>query len=778
MARVVEYSRDRARLPRALLAVLAVAALISLIWWQLASAPLGDLASQGVTTLTDARFCRLDGMHDAIPGADCGWKPAPLPKQWRPAGRRMGDAWFKAAFQLATVPEGGLALYATTFNRTGRVFVNGQRVREIGAMVYPLPLNWNRSQFVVVPAVMLRPGPNEIEIQQRQYADEEAYLSALRLGPEAGLRPVWERRVFLQNELPEILGAITGTIGFVMIGVWLFRRSEASYFWFGCTCLVWTLSAMDYFLRVEPLPTDVWGRFAFGANVLSAVCLCMFVLRYCGRRQKRVEAAIWAYFIAGATALATTSPSETWLSLWFLGTLVSTQYFAFLLVRQGLRRNLFEGAALCVAAVTDTVLSWHDAWLFAIDVPEPFFLAHYGKPLYVVVIGVSLIRHFAASLTGIEKQNALTLRALDDAQQATKDKNLFFSMVSHELKSPLQSIITVLATEDKRAAGRERREALKKIQWAVRYMEAQIRDLFVLSVGEAGKLEMRSEPFEVGELVDEVVASVSALAAGKSLALEVHRPDDFLFVATDPKRIEQVLLNLVENAVKYTAAGSVSIDYGLETPTLLRITVSDTGIGIPREYIDKLFVPYRRFALLDREHNSLGIGLAVVQTLMTHLGGECSVQSTPQVGSTFTVRVPVAVVHDDTPEESSQETLRVLIVDDRPDMLANLKEVAQTLGYHVETAGSAPQASNNLAVSHYDVVLIDLDMPVKNGRELASEIRRSDGPNNGTCLVAISAGGLTAQDDPGMWPFDSFEQKPIDARSMKRIVETRASGPR
>ena len=717
-------------------------------------------------------------MHDAIPGDDCDWKSVGLPKQWMPGHNGMNDAWFKVPFQLAAVPQDGLALYATRFERAGRVFINGQRLREIGAMVDPLPLNWNRSQFVVIPAAMLRPGANEIEIQQRQYPYEEATLGALRLGPEASLRPVWERRVFLQNELPEILATMTGTIGLVMIGVWLFRRSEASYFWFGCTCLVWTLSAMDFFLRVAPLPTDAWERISLGSNVLAAACLCMFILRYCGRRQPRLEAAIWAYFIVGATVLATRPlSSASWLSLWFLGTLVSTLYFAFLLVRQGLRRNLFEGAMLFVAALTDTVLSWYDAWIFASNSPEFFLLAHYGKPLYVLVIGVSLIRHFAASLTGIEKQNALTLRVLEEAQQATKDKNLFFSMVSHELKSPLQSIITILATEDQRAAGRERREALKKIRWAVKYMEAQIRDLFVLSVGEAGKLEMRSEPFEVGELVDEVVASVSALAAAKSLALEVHRPDDFLFVATDPKRVEQVLLNLVENAVKYTSAGAVSINYSLETPTLLRITVSDTGIGIPREYIDKLFMPYRRFALLDREHNSLGIGLAVVQTLMTHLGGECSVQSVPHVGSTFTVRVPVAVVHDDTPGEPSQETPRVLIVDDRPDMLADLKEVAQMLGYHVETAGSAPQASNNLAVSDYDVVMIDLDMPVKNGRELASEVRRSDGPNSATCLVAISAGGTGSEDAPGMWPFDSFEQKPIDARSMKRIVETRSSRP-
>ena len=760
-----------------LLALLAGVTLLALIGWELATASFPQRTSPEVTTLSSARFCRMAAMHDAIPGGDCGWTTVPLPKRWRTARDTMSDGWFELPFQLAAVPEEGLALYAATLNRSGRVFVNGRQVREIGSMVYPLPLNWNRSQYVVIPAAMLRPGANELEIQVRQYPGEPAALSVLQLGPEASLRPVWERRVFLRNELSAILAVMTATIGLVMIGVWLFRRSETTYFWFGCTCLVWTWTAMDFFLRVAPMPTNVWEMASIGSNVLSGACLSMFILRYCGRRQPWLETAIWGYFLMGAVALGTVPFSVGWLTPWFLGTLVATQYFAFFLVRQGFRRNLFEGSMLCVAALTDSVLSWHDVWVYSANGPDLHLLSHYGKPLYVLVIGTSLIRRFTASLTGIEKQNLLTQNALDEARQATKDKNLFFSMVSHELKSPLQSIVTVLAAEDQRAGGRERREALKKIRWAVKYMEAQIRDLFVLSVGEAGKLEMRSEPFEVGELVDEVVASVSTLAAAKALALEVHRPDDFLFVATDPKRVEQVLLNLVENAVKYTRAGSVTIGYGLETPTLLRITVSDTGIGIPREHIDKLFVPYRRFALIEREHNSLGIGLAVVQTLLTHLGGECSVESIPQAGSTFTVRVPVAVVPDDPPEEPSHETPRVLIVDDRPDMLADLKEVAQMLGYQVETAGSAPQASNNLAVSDYDVVLIDLDMPVKNGRELASEIRRSDGPNSATCLVAISAGDLRGPDAPGAWPFDAFEQKPIDVRSMKRIVETRAQRP-
>ena len=644
-------------------------------------------------------------------------------------------------------------------------------------MVEPLPLNWNRSQFIVLPASMLKKGVNELEIQQRQYRGSKGLLGELLLGPCAQTRSLWEWRVFWQNDLVEVIAAITAAIGLVMLGVWLLRRSETSYFWFGCTCGVWTVINLDYFLPYAPLPPVAWEKFVMAANVLRAAVIFMFILRYCGRRRPKLEITIWVYFVLGAAVLAVTPRTLASLSVWFLFPLIVTPYFAFLLVREGLRRSLLDGALLGLAAGTESILSWYDTWLFTAEVPESIYLAHYSTLVYVTVVGISLIRHFVSSMTGYEKQHALTLRALEEANQATQDKNLFFSMVSHELKSPLQSIITVLATEDKRAAGRERREALEKIRRAVKYMEAQIRDLFVLSAGEAAKLEMRSETFEVGELVDEVVASASDLAAGKAIEIRVTRPDDFLFVATDPKRVEQIVLNLLENAVKYTQVGSVSIAYSLESEAMLCITVADTGVGIQPEHIGKLFVPYRRFGLLDREHNSLGIGLSVVQTLLTHLGGTCAVQSTPGVGSTFSIRIPVAVEKEQTEEETSDDTVRVLIVDDRPEMLADLREVAQTLGYHVDVAASAPQASNELAVAAFDIVLIDLHMPIKNGHELASEIRRSSGPNSETCLVAVSAGSPQAQGleaSISWWPFDSFEQKPIDARAMKRIVDTRA----
>ena len=733
-----------------------------------------------VTILEQAHLCAPGGTQDAVPGPACAWKAVKLPVHTRMRGSTpYADGWYKLTFRLDAMPGDGLALYATTFSRTGRVFVNSTLVQPVGSMVEPLPLNWNRSQFLTLPAALLRPGLNELEIQVRSYSWESTILGRIRLGPDAVLRPMWEHKVFWQNDIIQIGGIVTLTFGVILLGVWAFRRSEVAYFWFACACVVWTCNSADFWLAYPALPALAWEKSVLITNVLRAVVMYTFILRYGGWRKPRLEAVLWAYFGAGAIALAVGQFPMPWVDFWFLGTLPASIYFAWMLWRAGLERSWWEATLLVVAVAADIVLGMYDLWLYANSTVEPVFLEHYATLIYVLVICMVLIGHFVASMRGYARQLALTNQALDDVQRATREKNLFFSMVSHELKSPLQSIITVLATEDRRAEGRERRQSLKKIARAVRHMEAQIRDLFVLSLGEAGKLEMRSETFEVGDLVDEAVSSVSELASAKSLRLEVTRPDDLLFVATDPKRVEQILLNLLENAVKYTQAGSVSVAYGLEDGPTLRIAVSDTGVGIAPEHIAQLFVPYRRFGLVDREHNSLGIGLAVVQTLLTHLGGDCVVDSTPGTGSTFTVRIPVALEKEAPTDDRPQDAVQVLIVDDRPDMLGDLREVAQMLGYQVDVAGSAPVAANQLAVAAYDVVLIDLDMPVKNGIELASETRRGDGPNSRSCLVAVSAGdprahGIDTADTARLWPFDSYEQKPLDERAMKRIVETRA----
>ena len=356
-------------------------------------------------TLSRAEFCQRAGLGDALPDDRCGWKAVELAKLWQgPSERGLADAWFRLHFHLDTVPEGTLAMYAVGFNRTGRFFVNGRLLQEVGAMHEPLPLNWNRSQYAVIPATMLRAGDNEIEIQQRAYGWDLGWLAPIRIGSEEELRPVWQRRVFWQNDLVRLLSACTGAIGVFMLGVWLGRRKDTMYLWFGCASLLWTVSSLDYFALAPPAPAWLWERFVEASPVLRGVLMFMFVLRYCGMRRPVLETVSWLYFLVGAVAIfGDVMPPET-IDLWFLVALVASLYFVVLQVRVGLRRSLVEGLMLAVAGTVQMMLSGYDLWLYSVNTwTDRVYLAHFSAPLYLFVVGTILIRRFTESHNAYEK---------------------------------------------------------------------------------------------------------------------------------------------------------------------------------------------------------------------------------------------------------------------------------------------------------------------------------------------------------------------------------------
>jgi signal transduction histidine kinase len=360
--------------------------------------------------IREAAFCQLPGLSDRMPGAECAWQTVPLAKMW--SGHRSGqpqvDAWFKLRFHLDAVPARGVAMYVVAFNRTGRLFVNGQYVRQFGSMVDPLPLNWNRSQYAFMPAGLLRAGDNEIEIQQRAYGWEWAWLAPVQLGSESRMLAMWRLRVFWQNELVRILGVSTATIGLFLLGVWLGRRSHAMYFWFGCVSLLWTLVSLDYFAVSPPLPAHLWENCMEAAQVLRAVLMFMFALRYCGKRWPLVEFGAWTYLVLGAAAMFSNLLPSYAVDLWYLGTLVASVVYFVMLVRQGLRVSVLEGSGLAIAGATQIGLSGYDLWLYSsITWTDRVYLTHFSAPLFVGVVATILIQRFVESLNAYERLAAV-----------------------------------------------------------------------------------------------------------------------------------------------------------------------------------------------------------------------------------------------------------------------------------------------------------------------------------------------------------------------------------
>ena len=387
---------------------------------------------------------------------------------------------------------------------------------------------------------------------------------------------------------------------------------------------------------------------------------------------------------------------------------------------------------------------------------------------FVPVFFPSLIRR-VHNIRAIEEERA-RLGAMDQVITARSE---FLSKVSHELRSPLQSIVSALdvfemrhghgVAEDDELIGRMRRSSM--------LLNTQLRDLQTLAKGEAGHLAMHPEPFEAATLVEGVAIAARDSAHQRGLALHVALPDDPIFVVADGSRIDQVLTNLVVNSVRYTESGEVRLTLHPfdQSASQLHFTVADTGPGIPRDLLPSLLEPDKLAApaTAPRKGEGSGIGLAVVRTLVDHLGGTVSVNSREGQGTTFDVRIPAEHIDPDTSsaaDSAADDHRRVLIIDDREDVLVGLTSVINELGYECDRALSTAVAANLLAARRYDAVLIDIQMPGKNGAELAAETRAGKGPNRETRLLGMSAAEVTARYAQG--PFDALLTKPIDRNAL------------
>ncbi|MDP3224508.1 MAG: hybrid sensor histidine kinase/response regulator, partial [Rubrivivax sp.] len=342
-------------------------------------------------------------------------------------------------------------------------------------------------------------------------------------------------------------------------------------------------------------------------------------------------------------------------------------------------------------------------------------------------------------------------RAVEAMEQANASKRKFLSMVNHEVRSPLQSIVAsaeFLAMKDSRpdSAG-----AIRRIRYAVTVLQGQLRDLLTIARGDAAQLPTQVETFELSELVQDVCAGLEEAAIAKGLAFQVEFPPSPVTVSADPVRIAQVLRNLVENSVRNTSVGRGRVRVepfksqasaagdaastletspaGASDPTsadgAVRFVVHDTGPGLPLAALERLRSAAVPFA---SSGDGTGIGLFVIRDVLQQLGGHLEVQTCDAAdpegqGTTSTVSIPAMQVKRISPEGDlfeGSEALSVLVVDDLSDVRDSLVDVTRRLGHVCCAVGSAAEARPLLASTHFDVALIDLEMPDTDGLALAT----------------------------------------------------------
>ena len=436
------------------------------------------------------------------------------------------------------------------------------------------------------------------------------------------------------------------------------------------------------------------------------------------------------------------------------------------MVGSGIRYGVRTMALAWLAAFVALLPMFGDAasWRDDFDLTLSFVLMMALVPLFFA----ALVRQIH-NVRAIEVDRA-RLAAMNEVVVA---RSSFLAKVSHELRSPLQGIVSALDVFELRHARAdiEDEELIGRMRRASMLLNTLLRDLLTLAKGDVGHLEMRPEPFEVLSLVHAMADGAGVLAAAKGLRLVLDVPREPVFVVADGARIDQVLTNLVTNSIRYTDAGQVRVAFNGHNAAsgCLIFVVADTGPGIPQDVLPTLFAPDKMLTGSARRGEGSGIGLAIVRTLVDHLGGTISVTSSAGRGTTFTVQIPAEAADDDDAEDTvpGEPTGRLLLVDDRADVLDALIGVVDQLGYECDRAASAAVAANLLAARTYDAVIVDIDMPVTSGDQLASATRRGHGPNRDSRFIAMSAAEAT---DEVRSHFHTWLAKPIDRSELRQAL--------
>ena len=379
------------------------------------------------------------------------------------------------------------------------------------------------------------------------------------------------------------------------------------------------------------------------------------------------------------------------------------------------------------------------------------------------------------------EQNERLKAALTEAKQANVAKTAFLSRMSHEIRTPMNAIIGLdnIALHEKDLSPTLTKH-LEQIGTSARYLLSIINDILDMSRIESGRMTFRNEEFSFSSFVDQITTLVEGQCREKGLTFDCEtRGSIGKYYIGDDTKLEQVLINILGNAVKFTDTGGkvsllIECTAQYDGQSNFRFTIKDTGIGMSKDYLPKIFEPFsQEDDTTTSRYGGSGLGMAITKNIVQMMNGSIAVESERGVGTEFTVNIPLkdsSRSDDDNSEEMRPQDFSVLIVDDEQLARDHAKSVLEEVGISAETCASAKEALELIQLHHarredYNLILVDWLMPEQDGIDLTREIRKILG--NDTAVIVLTAYDWFEIEDKAIEAgVDTFMAKPLTATNV------------
>lgn len=419
---------------------------------------------------------------------------------------------------------------------------------------------------------------------------------------------------------------------------------------------------------------------------------------------------------------------------------------------------------------------------------------------WLVLCGLGLqqllsMRRVLMRLGVAEDEVAQQKRLLEVAAKTEAARNTFMGKVSHEINSPLQAILTNVQLMEGRLDNRESlAKIVPRLKASVTHLRGQVHDLLDVAEVNSGKLAVKFGEVDIELLVEECISVQQTAAENKGLNLTLNT-SNLQPIRSDGRRLNQILTNLVTNAIRYTEVGAIHVEASIEMrnrdQATLRLVVRDSGIGFAPEVLENL---YQAFMQVVKHRGGSGLGLAIVKGLVDQLNGSIDLKTEVNQGSQFTITMPVTVIPTGArttvpvapagqptllPETSVLEfpaevadrntgaARHLLFVEDDPDIQDTMSELLEHLGYVCHPASSMQEGLNRLTERKYAAIVVDMELGDGTGLDVA---RASKSTVNRSVPLIVCTAYSDLLDQPGMDIFDARFRKPVDANALRDML--------